>query len=271
MKKRSIVYKRALVLALFALLLIPMLITGCGNSTSSNTFDITVGDYTFKIPNTYNSEPSSADDESVLISDKETGNTGFLSICLVDQSGSFTRYYKDAMLENGINSMHLEDVKTTGSDALLFTGTISGIKMEGKIDMLYTAKADKAAIVFIMHQEGTDYDYCQDLDGIVASATVNGETGSYSEPISGSYNGGGSTNTDNDYAPGSDWEKYDKDGDGKINDQEFQDATGDYMDNYFDENGTNGDLNAYDYNGNGEMEDNEFQDAVNDYMNDNGY
>lgn len=257
---------------ILAMIVLVLPLTSCGGTVSSNGFNISLGDYTFTIPDHYSSETQSVVDDSVLIADKETGTTGFVSINLVDQTSSFTRYYKDAMLENGVNSMHLEDVQTTGSDALSFTGTVSGVKMEGKIDMLYSTKSDKAAIVFIMHQEGTDYDYCQDLDGIVASATVDGETGSYSEPVSGSYNGGGgSTNTDSDYAPGSDWEGYDKDGDGKINDQEFQDATGDYMDNYFDENGTNGDLNAYDYNGNGEMEDSEFQDAVNDYMNENGY
>lgn len=264
--------KKVLTVLLAVFIILPtMILSGCGNTGSSNTFDITVGDYTFKIPDHYNSEPSSSSEDSILIADAETGNTGFVSVALVDQTGSFTRYYKDAMLENGINSMHLEDVQTTGDDALSFTGTISGITMEGKIDMLYSAKADKAAIVFIMHQQGTDYDYCQDLDGIVASASVDGETGSYSEPISGSYNGGGSTSTDSDYAPGSDWKKYDSDKDGKINDQEFQDATGDYIDEYFNENGTGGDLNAYDYNGNGEMEDKEFQDAVNDYMDENGY
>lgn len=74
-----------------------------------------------------------------------------------------------------------------------------------------------------------------------------------------------------DYSAGSDWEKYDSDSDGRINDKEFQDATGDYIDKYFEQNGTGGDLNAYDYNGNREMETHEFQDAVNDYMNKNGY
>lgn len=272
MNIRNTAFKRAFVLvALFVLILTTMVFTGCGSSSGSNTFDITIGDYTFKIPDRYNPEPSSTNDTSVLIVDKETGNTGFVSVCLVDQSSSFTRYYKDAMLKNSVDSMHLEDVQTTGSDALSFTGTISGVNMEGKIDMLYTAKADKAAIVFIMHQAGTDYDYCKDLDGIVSSATVNGETGLYNEPVSDSYNSGGSTNTNNDYAPGSDWENYDSDNDGKINDNEFQDATGDYIDNYFEENGTNGDLNAYDYNGNREMENHEFQDAVNDYMDENGY
>lgn len=264
--------KKVFTVLLTVFLILPTLIlSGCGGSASTNTFDITVGDYTFKIPDHYNSEPSSSNEDSVLIVDNETGTSGFLSVALVDQTGSFTRYYKDAMLENGINSMHLDDVQTTGDDALSFTGTLSGVTMEGKIDMLYSAKADKAAIVFVMHQPDTDYDFCQDLDGIVASASVDGETGSYSEPISGSYNAGGSTSTDSDYAPGSDWEKYDSDKDGKINDQEFQDATGDYIDEYFDENGTGGDLNAYDYNGNGEMEDKEFQDAVNDYMDENGY
>lgn len=80
-----------------------------------------------------------------------------------------------------------------------------------------------------------------------------------------------SSSSKKDYSDGSDWENYDHDNDGHISDDEFQDATGDYIDDYFDTYGTDGDLNVYDYNGNGEMETKEFQDAVNDYMDENGY
>ncbi len=38
-----------------------------------------------------------------------------------------------------------------------------------------------------------------------------------------------------------------------------------------DDGGSDYNLENYDYNDNDSMEDNEFQDAVNDYMDDNGY
>lgn len=102
------------------------------------------------------------------------------------------------------------------------------------------------------------------------TATMQKPRNTYSSSGSSTSNSSSSSNTKKDYSEGSEWEKYDSDKDGRISDDEFQDATGDYIDEYFEEYGTNGDLNAYDYNGNGEMEDNEFQDATNDYM-DNYY
>ena len=81
-----------------------------------------------------------------------------------------------------------------------------------------------------------------------------------------------SSSSSSDYRPGSDWEKYDSDSDGKISDKEFQDATNDYMDDYFNEIGDGGNnLDAYDYNNDGEMATDEFQDAVGDYMDSHGY
>ena len=81
-----------------------------------------------------------------------------------------------------------------------------------------------------------------------------------------------SSSSSSDYSPGSDWEKYDSDSDGKISDKEFQDATNDYMDDYFNEIGDGGNnLDAYDYNNDGEMATDEFQDAVGDYMDSHGY
>ena len=269
------VLQKKYTISIIALLLMSLIINvGCGSpsdSKSSDTFSTTVGDYTVGVPNVYNAEPKSSNDTSTLLADKETGATSFLALNLIDKSSSFTQNTKNVLLKTTIEEhLGLEDIQITGNDALSFSGTMSGVEMEGKIDMLYSSKTDKYLLIFIMHKYGSDYDYCKDLDGIVTSVTVNGETGPYNEPLPDSYNND-STNDDKDYQSGSDWEKYDKDGDGKISDQEFQDATGDYIDDYYDDNGTDGDLNAYDYDGDGNLDEDEFQDATKDYMDENGY
>jgi len=262
-KKPIMVILSVLVLIVVGILAVTKLGVG-----SAKTFELQQGKYTFTIPDRYNAEPINDLGNLILLSDKETGNTGFLSILTIEGSKSFTVDYKSQLINISIDQIGMTNVEKRVGMPTEFTGSLEGIQMEGKMDALYSYKAKEVALVYIMHKADSDYDFCQDLEDIVASAAVDGETGGYRIPEA---NTNSTQNTQNDYAPGSDWEKYDANKDGKISDDEFQNATGDYIDNYFEENGTNGDLNAYDYNGNGEMEDKEFQDAVNDWMDDNGY
>ncbi len=67
---------------------------------------------------------------------------------------------------------------------------------------------------------------------------------------------------------------YDHDGDGQINDEEFQEATEYWMDQH--ESSSNSEYSPdnfgyYDYDNDGEISDEEFQDALEYYMEENGY
>lgn len=112
------------------------------------------------------------------------------------------------------------------------------------------------------------------------TATLKKPQQTYTSGSSGSYGSSGSSGSSSskkDYSEGSEWEQYDKDNDGRINDNEFQDATNDYMDDYFNNNSSNSDYSPgsdweqYDSNYDGKINDSEFQNAVGDWMDSNGY
>lgn len=183
--------------------------------------------------------------------------TVFLGFDKTSQSGSINEgNIKTAFALRITLSDQAESIQCKEYEAIVYTEDKEDFTITGIDDKTNTAKGSFDGSTWT-------FDFG---DGI--TATLKKTEKHYSSSSSGSSN---SLNSRKDYSEGSEWEKYDSDKNGKISDDEFQDATGDYIDSYFEENGTDGDLNAYDYNGNGEMEDNEFQDAVNDYMNENGY
>ena len=178
----------------------------------------------------------------------------------ISQSGSVSEgNIKTAYALKITLSDQVEEIKCKEYEAIVYTEDKENFTITGIDDKNATAKGSFDGSTWT-------FDFG---DGI--TATLKKPERQYSSNSSSSSKSSNSSNSSKDYSEGSEWENYDSDKDGKISDDEFQNATGDYIDKYFEENGTNGDLNAYDYNGNSEMENNEFQDAVKDYMDENGY
>ena len=169
--------------------------------------------------------------------------------------------------EEDVSTEYNTVFKTEQPTDIIVTGNKEGAEAEGEFEP-YQVLADFGNGISLTISAETDPSYYED-----------DEEDEDFDSYSGGYSSGSSSKKD--YAEGSEWEDYDSDKDGHISDDEFQDATNDYLDEYYGDDSSDGtdhkdysegsEWEDYDSDSDGQISDSEFQDAVGDYMDQHGY
>lgn len=200
-----------------------------GNAVSNSVNETVDFVPTFSIRGSYNPNESRYNNDSSKEEEKKKP-----VINEYDCEGYITLGFREKSKGNGLNSDNIEKI-------IVLHAELKDSPEEKDICTIYDAvfEADKSTEIEVSGSGAAPVTGKGSLDGDSVKVDFgNGITlelspsSSSSSSYGSSSSGSGSSSNNNDYSPGSEWENYDSDSDGQINDQEFQDAVGDYMDQH---------------------------------------